>query len=385
MIRPVKGLLVAALLVLAPGAYAQGPKTPADWVTQLGADNLKDRDTASAALMSLGAQARDAVREGMNSKDAEVQSRSKELWKTLRWMVVPDAEEDTKKLVAEAENGSISDAHWQDFVQQHGAESLRLVVEFREAEGDKAALSRDNQEDGGSGFPRAPGISAFASSELKVQKVYPAPGLNAVLNELSPIDVARFVAQTNRATGRDKIEAVLDELPTTLAMGGNISEKTAVNWMELQIALWNYREAWSFGRDYALRNASHPVVKLCSVAADRGGMFDKVQQSAQREIAAETDPNQLCVKLSFYTGVFVDMEKKEALGPLFDAVHSGATAGADDASLRRLVETLMSAGLPERAVKALHNVQSAEALYMRSAADLQMQNEPAAGADWATR
>ena len=358
MIRSVKGLLVVALLAFAPGAYAQGPKTPSDWVAQLGADNLKDRDAASAALTSLGTQARDAVRDGLTSKDAEVQSRSKELWKTLRWMVVPDSGDDTKKLVAEAEAGSVSDTHWQDFVQRHGAESLRLVAEFREDATRQGANAGEAQT---ADLPAA---------------IYKG-GLRAVLENVSSIDIARFIAQTNHSTGRDKLDALLADLQPAEAQ-----EKTAVAWMELQIALWNYRAAWSFGREYALRNASHPVVKLCAIAVDRGGMFNKIQQSAQLELAAGTDPNQLCARQSFYTGVFVDLEKKEALGPLLDTVRAGATAGADDASLRRLVETLMSAGLPERAVKALHNVRSPEALYMRSAADIQMQNEPAAGADW---
>lgn len=366
----------AAMAVLLAGAFAQGPKTPADWVTQLGADRLQDRDAASAALLSLGVKARDAVHDALDSKDPEIKSRANDLWKTLRWLVVPDAAEDTKKLVDEAEKGSIDEAHWQAFVQKHGGESIRLVAEFR-----AKVLSEGNaapQIDGGGNDQviEMPVPTARQQDDIRRNNIY-MPGLRAVLDNAPPIEVGRAIAETDPSNGRASLEALLDELPPV-----NTPEKTAYQWMQVEIALWNYEKAYAFGRDFALHATSHQVVRLCAVAADRGGMTDKIPETAKKEIAAETDPNQLCVKLSFYTGLFTDLDKKAFIDPLFETAREGLTTKASDASLRRLVETLLSAQMPLRAVKALHNVQSAEALYMRSAADLQMQNEPVAGADW---
>jgi hypothetical protein len=361
----------AALLAGAPGALAQGPKTTADWVKQLGADGLKDRDAASAALLSLGYKARDPVRDALDSTDPEVQSRAKELWKTMRWLVIPDAQDDIKTLVAQAQKGSIDAAHWQDFIQKHGAESIRLVAEFR------ASVASGDMQQPDAQVPQLNDIPVMSAAfrAHNPGDIY-KPGLIAVLDSVPPMDVAGFVAQTDRSNGRDALDALLDEpLP-------DVPEKTAVNWMQIQIALWNYEKAFDFGRDYSFHTTSYEMVKECAIAADRGELSAKIHETATREIAAETDAGRLCAELSFYTGLFSGLGKKPLIDPLFDLVRKDATAGADDASLRRLVETLLSAGMADRAVKVLHNVQTPAALYMRSAADLQMQNEPVAVADW---
>ena len=93
--KPAAIICAAAMAVLlARTAPAQDSKTPAEWTAQLGAERLPDREAASAALLKLGAKARDDVRHALDSTDPEVKSRARELWKTLRWLVVPDADED---------------------------------------------------------------------------------------------------------------------------------------------------------------------------------------------------------------------------------------------------------------------------------------------------
>ncbi|HWB59641.1 MAG TPA: hypothetical protein VG733_09115 [Chthoniobacteraceae bacterium] len=346
-----------AMLALLASAQAQSPKTPADWVQQLGADNLKDRDAASAALLSLGAEARDAVRDALDSKDPEVKSRAQDLWKNLRWFVVPGADRDIKLLVAEADKGNISQETWQAFVHKHGAESIRFVEEIEKLDREESALIPAN------------------SSELHQNNYY--PGLQAVLDAAQPVEVARVISETDSPKDRANLMSLLDKITPA-----NAQLKTALNWVQIQTALWNYQEAYDFGRDYSLRNPGYEMAQQCAIAVDRGAMFDKVNATAKKDIAGETDPDQLCAKLSFYTGLFVNLEKKPAIDPLYNLLPKDATAKASDASLRRLVETLLSAGMPQRAAAALHNVQSAEGLYMRSAADVQLQNEPLADADW---
>ena len=343
--KPAAIICAAAMAVLlARTAPAQDSKTPAEWTAQLGAERLPDREAASAALLKLGAKARDDVRHALDSTDPEVKSRARELWKTLRWLVVPDADEDIAKLVAESDKGSIDAAHWKDFVQNHGGETLLLVAEFR-AGGTPAAISRQ--------------------------------GLLAVLENAPPMEVARVIAQTDRSDGRSALDPLLDELSP-----GDVSDKIASNWMQIQIALWNYEKAFDFGRDFSFRTSSPDVVKQCTVAVDRGKLLDKIQEAARKDIASETDRAQLCAKLSFYTGLFTVLGKKELVEPLLDLVQNTSLADVDDASLRRLVESLLNARLPARAVKVLHNVQSPQALYMRSAADMQIQDEPVSGTDF---
>ncbi len=337
-------IICAVVAVLLVQAAAEDSRTPAEWVKQLGAQNLADRDAASAALLALGAKARGEVRHALDSTDPEVLARAKELWKTLRWLVVPDADDDTRKLVAEADTGGIEAAHWRDFVQAHGAESIRLVAEFQ-----------------ASGSPG---------------KIY-QPGLLAALDNAPAIYVARSMAQTDPADGRAALEALLDELQPA-----EIPEKTAANWMQIQIALWNYDKAYNFGRDFSFHAGGSAVVKQSAIAADRGGMFGKIHEAAEKDIKDEADPNRLCAKLSFYTGLFSELEKQPLIDPLFDLAQGTSTGRADDASLRRLVESLLNANMTARAVKVLHNVQSPLALYMRSVADLQIQDEPVSGTDW---
>jgi tetratricopeptide (TPR) repeat protein len=337
-------IFCAAGILLLAAAVGEETRTPAQWVAQLGAQRLEDRDAASAALLDLGAKARGDVRHALDSNDPEVLARAKELWKTLHWLVVGDADEDIKKLTDEADQGGIDASHWQDFVQKYGAESIRLVAEFQ-----------------ASGSPA---------------KIY-QPGLQAVLDDAPPMEVARIIAQADRTDARPALETLLDELQPAGAQ-----EKTAVNWMQIQIALWNYDKAYSFGRDVSFRLVSDELVKQCAIAADRGALFGKIHIDAGKDIASETDPDRLCTKLSFYIGLFSELEKKPLIDPLLTMARDGGIAKADDVQLRHIVERLWSAGQPALAVKVLHNVQSPMALYMRSVTDLQIQDEPVAATDW---
>ncbi|HWB59639.1 MAG TPA: hypothetical protein VG733_09105, partial [Chthoniobacteraceae bacterium] len=60
-------------------------KAPAQWIAQLADADSAKRGEASAALLILGAKARDAVQAALDSKNPAIQSGAQEAWKTLRW------------------------------------------------------------------------------------------------------------------------------------------------------------------------------------------------------------------------------------------------------------------------------------------------------------
>lgn len=322
-------------------AFAGESQSPAEWIAQLGADHLSERDAASAALLDFGSQAREEVRRALNSPDVEVQWRARELWKTLRWMVVPGADADVRRLVEDSKRGRIDKSHWIDFVKKHGAESILLVVEFR-------------------------------ANALPAK-----PGLLAVLEQAPPLDVARMIAQAKPARARPLLEAALDEIsPKDSAV------QLVVNIVQIQIALWNYQKAFDFGREAAFRFDDEDLLKQCAIAVDRGKLFDQGGQTAREDIAAETDSKRLCAKLSFYIRLLHLLGKDEQMSPLCDLAQKADLFRADDSALRRLVESLLKVQLPGCAIKALHLAHTPLTLYMRSVANARMQNTPAADADW---
>ena len=74
--------------------------------------------------------------------------------------------------------------------------------------------------------------------------------------------------------------------------------------------------------------------------------------------------------------------KKEEIGALCDAADRQDRPGTDDAHLRAVTETLVAAGMPARALKALAGANGILALYMRSSIELKAGDKAAADTDW---
>jgi tetratricopeptide (TPR) repeat protein len=381
--------LAIAGLLLARVAAGE-THTPAEWVAMLGADHLSDREAAVAALRALGSEARGDVRGALNSPDPEVQARARELWKDMRWLVVPGADDDVRKLVKASESAPVNVQQWKEFVQKHGAATLRLVAEFHA----RNAAANDGN---GSGQPAQFGggrivingmavqnnvIFARRAMAQNAQPVFnpgsgDAAGVVEVLEEAPVLDVARVIATTQSAKSRAALEALLDEVPASVA-----SPKAALNRVQIETALWNYQQAFDYGREAWLHFASDDLVKACGVAADRGKLLAHAWVTGRRDVTGDTDPKTVCPKLTFYAALFSGAGHKREAESLCELAGQIDLTKAGDAPLQRLVSTLIEAKMQERAVKVLHLASTPEELYMRSAADLQIHNLPASDADW---
>ena len=333
-------ILVAGACLFLATIFGEESRTPAEWVVRLGADHLAERDEASAALLNLGSKARDDVHNAIDSPDAEVQWRARELWKTLRWLVVPDADADTRALVGEAEQKKDDREHWRDFVKKHGAGSILLVAEFY--------------------TNKSPGYEN---------------GVYAILEDANPQEVAQVIARSG--TARPALEKPLDELTTDRA-----APNTVINLMKIEIALWHYRKAFDFGREAWMRYGLPEIEKQCAIAVDRGNLFDQINEEALKDLASETNNARLCKKLSFYIAIYGASGKQDHVAALCDAAPNLDTTQLHGLELQQLVESFLRAGQPAYAIKALRNTQNPLEMYLRSMAQLQMHNAGAAEADW---
>src|SRR2546430_17498870 len=119
-----RAIVIAAVIGVCAVALADPDdegKSPAEWVAQLGADHLAEREAASEHLRALGSLAREAVRGALDSPDPEVKFRARELWKTLRWQVVPGADAEVTALAETFQRGQVDESRWKEFVKKHGA------------------------------------------------------------------------------------------------------------------------------------------------------------------------------------------------------------------------------------------------------------------------
>src|ERR1043166_7471542 len=123
--------MVIGICALAAAENGDETKSPAQWVAQLGAEHLAEREAASEHLRMLGSRAREAVRGVLDSLDPEIKFRARELWKTLRWQVVPGADAEVAALAEAFQKGQADEALWKEFVKKHGADAIRLAAELR--------------------------------------------------------------------------------------------------------------------------------------------------------------------------------------------------------------------------------------------------------------
>jgi len=333
-------ICAAGVCLMCAAAFGEESRTPAEWVTRLGADHLAERDEASAALLNLGWKARDEVRKATDSPDPEVQFRAQELWKTLRWMVMPDADADIRVLIDASGQNKADREQWRDFVKKHGAESLRLVAEFY--------------------ANKTPGFEN---------------GVYAILEDANPQEVAQVIARAGDA--REALEKPIEELTPDRA-----AAITATNLMQIEIALWHYRKAFDFGRDTWLRLGAPEVEKQCAVALDRGNLFDQVNEDALKDIASEKNAARAYKKLGFYIAIYGASGKQDRIAALCDAAPGFDTAQLHGVALQQLVESFLKAGMPAYAIKALRQPQNPLEMYLRSMAQLRMHNPEAAAEDW---
>lgn len=322
-------------------------KTPAQWVEQLGSGKMEEREQASAALLALGSGAREQVRAALDSKDAEVQARARDLWETLRWDVIPGAEKDIAQFLDPPPEDWKTRGLWANFNKKYGLESLRLIAEFHAA----------NREET---------LYRF--------------GLMLVVGFTPPRQIAGFITRSEPEQRR-----AYEDLLGLFPPGANGLHLAGII-VQIQSALGNNDKALAHGRDAAVAapwmGADYDkLIGFCATAAQEGTMFDNIKQSAPKDLAAEADPNRLCARLRFYSALMARMGKKEEIDALCDAA-DGRTGKADDAHLRPLTETLLAAGLPARALKALAGASGALSLYMRSNIELKAGDKAAAGADW---
>ncbi|MGB8354071.1 MAG: hypothetical protein WCD79_09315 [Chthoniobacteraceae bacterium] len=346
MMRFLRLFAVIFWLVVPVVAVAGVERTPAEWVARLGADSLTEREEASAALLGLGSKARDAVRGALGSPDAEVQWRAKEIWKTLRWLVVPGADADVEALIGKSAHGKVEKGDWLVFVRKHGAESMRLVAKFREG---KAPM---------------PGYEE---------------GLTTLLDAAKPEEVAQVIAQSGSL--RPVLEKPLDDFTPEKA-----EINTAVNYMQIEMIFGNYRKAFDLGRaTYFLQSDDSSVsdiLPLCKDAAAKGKLFDYVDSMARDQIAAETDAGKKSAKLGFYVALYASFDRKDRIEALYD-LGPGPDGPQPDVDIWRwFLESLLNAGLPARVVKLLPRPVKPREFYFRSCAEVQLHDTVAADADW---
>ncbi|HWB59640.1 MAG TPA: hypothetical protein VG733_09110 [Chthoniobacteraceae bacterium] len=346
-------------------AAAPAEKTPAQWIAQLAADHLADRDAAGAALLALGAQARGPVHAALDSSDPEIRSRAQELWKTLRWYVIPGAEKDTAPLIPakintrEEEKARLSkllmfgndpdlDAsednkqQWLDFVKAHGAQTLLLLAEFHKAD-----------------------------CELKSYRT----GLQALLWQTKPEDLVKLIKEHPAET-----EDLLAPLDDHNAKVSSFNDADTV--VRVLTAFGRFEKAFRYGRIASQRMGWADLSPACAVAVDRGGLFDKMEADAHKEIASDTDPANLCCALDFYASIMLDLNKKDRIPHLFDAPFAVDPATENYNDMQLLALTLMKAGCTERVALLLANAKEPMALCMRSVARLRMKQDAQADDDW---
>lgn len=348
--------IAAAILFAHAGMADSGQKTPVEWVAQLGAGHLAERDEASAALLAMGADARDAVKGALDSSDAEVKARAQDLWETLRWDVIPGAEQDIAVMVAlvqkdrAASQGDITTddyAAWRKFVKAHGAKSLLLVAEFHNA-----------------GY--AP-------------KFYKA-GMGLLLKTVPPRRIAGVILNAGTGPQRDALEAPLGEFAPA-----EFDSKAWAGIVGVRNELGEYDKAFDFGRAAGTLpgyDRDKGLDAACARAVERGGMFDKVKSAAPGEITSGKDANQLCASLAFYVELMTALHKDGEIPALCAAATGADVADAGYTNLPRLVDGLAEAGQPGLAVKLLRNAKSPLHLYVRSHAEAAMKDDKAADADW---
>ena len=318
-------------------------RSPADWVKRLGADHLVERDEASSALLELGPKARKEVLEALDSPDAEVQARARELWRTLRWEVVPGAGADVLKLVAEwKRRGTIQSGHWRDFVQGHGVESIRLVSEFC-AEKAPASMCED--------------------------------GMYSILERVAPGDVAQLIARSYPFP--PVLEKTLDHV-----VPGHTFQNTAANYMQFEIALSHFKKAFDFGHEAYYWTDDDEVCRQCGIAAARGKLSDDVDKAARGDISGETNEGRLRTKLKLFATVLSALGRKDEIAALFDLAPGLDTSQLNANGLKPFIENLSKAGGPACVVRALRRARTAPEFYMRSCAEMQMHDPASAEADW---
>ncbi len=344
-------ILQVISLAFSIGMSAQD-KAPAEWVAQLGADHLADREAASAALLALGAKGREAVHGALDSQDAEVRARARKLWETLRWDVIPEAEADTATLIATIgkkpaySSNTATDEEskaWTVFVDKHGVASFLLISELCKA---------------------------------SVTWCY-NPGIERVLATASTNDFAGLFLHAGGEQRAD-LESALDALPPEYTPG---SEGIAM--INLRMALGECGKALAFGRTLGHGSDDTPGLdEACATAIQRGGLFNEEKISALGEIAGEKDPNKLCRILSFEINLMTALHKKDEVPVLCDAARGADPAEGDTYNSPRLIESLERAGLPEIAVKMLRDKSAPFQLYLRSHAEAAAKDDRAAAADW---
>ena len=321
-------------------------RTPEEWIARLGADSLTDREEASAALLGLGSKARDAVRGALASPDAEVQWRAKEIWKTLRWLVVPGADADVEALIGKSGHGKVEKGDWLVFVRKHGAESIRLVAKFREGKGPM------------------PGYEE---------------GLTTLLDAAKPEEVAQVIVQSGSL--RPVLEKPLDDFTPEKA-----EINTAVNYMQIEMAFGNYQKAFDLGREtYFLQcddSSVSDILPLCKSAVGKGKLFDYLDGMARNQIAAETDADKKSAKLGFYVALYSSLDRKDRIEALYDLGPAPDAPQPDVDIWRRYLESLLDAGLPAQVVRLLPRPAKPREFYFRSCAETLLQDAAAADADW---
>ncbi len=82
-----------------PAASKPTPKQIAQWVEELGDNDFKVRENASKKLWQAGAAAESALEKALQSDDAEVVRRARELLDKFRWGIYPDTPDDIVALI----------------------------------------------------------------------------------------------------------------------------------------------------------------------------------------------------------------------------------------------------------------------------------------------
>jgi tetratricopeptide (TPR) repeat protein len=338
--------LVGAGLALAAqfeaGASFVKERPAAKWARMLGAEDSRDREEASARLLAMGLAARSEVRRALDSPDPEVKWRARELWKTLRWMVVPNAEKETMALVEAARAGKDDEQLWRDFSKQHGAATLALVMEFRRA--------------------RQPA------------KVYDR-GARAVIEECKPIEIARAISEANA----EMRSALLDTLREGAAK--NPTSKIAASVVSVDVALWNYRAAFDYGRESWLKWRNDDLLAQCATAVDRGKFADEMWCSAT--CLDDRDPATLFQNAAFYVGLARRLNSPEPLRPLIvEQLRGAGISKKDTSAVQTIVRDLLEMKLVNEAGAVLATAADARCLYLRSVVHDRKGEKSAAEEDW---
>lgn len=305
-------LLLLGLGICRAGAQEAGKDAEvAGWIRDLESDSPEKREAASAELLKAGSRARPAVREILASEDAEVQRRAKTLWETLRWLVVPGADEEVMALIEQCRNHQSPKAEaWKAFAGKHGASTIYLLTQLR--------LSGDEEN-------------------FQI-------GMTSVLRDFSRADLVKMLRAAKSERERRALAAAFREVKWNF-----LDSDASVRVAQAFNLLWMHREAFEIARQTWLgskfTDLGDPALLEQAVIAMRMGLFEnEVWKEAAESVPEMIDSNDQALALAFYVALSRENGSREKVASLVESMGwQGLEKGTNFLVASHLFRQLMEA------------------------------------------